>query len=405
MSIRIIKTVLVAFMAAGFFFTSPSDSMAQDCRWDGTAPYCAGECGPGESEEFRSDAAHKVQHLPSKNFFGNGCVFGTKAYCCKTPGRTCRWDGTAPFCAGDCRDDEEEIQRCGSCSGKVCWTGTKAKCCKEHTGSSGSPLNVAYNVEDARYAAIWQKSTATTPWVARHGMTSSQFQSEFNKYTGQGFRLTLVNGYGVGNKDYYVAIWEKKSGPAWVARHGMTSAQYQEAFNTYTGLGYKLTHISGYGVGNTDYYAAIWEKPANSAPWVARHALTSDQYQQAFNTYVGQGYRLTHVSGYGVGGQPRYAAIWEKKSGPAWAARHGMTSDQYQQEFNQFGQQGYRLVDVSAYSDSTGGQALFAAIWEKKSGPAWAARHGMTSSGYQEEFNTHVQNGFRLLTVSGYYTN
>lgn len=113
------------------------------CRWDGTAPYCAGECGVGETEEARASAAHMVTHLPSENPFGNGCVFGTKAYCCKTPGVTCRWDGTAPFCDGECKADEQEVQRCASCIGKVCWTGSKAKCCKPDTGSAGQPLTAS----------------------------------------------------------------------------------------------------------------------------------------------------------------------------------------------------------------------------------------------------------------------
>jgi len=44
-----------------------------------------------------------------------------------------------------------------------------------------------------------------------------------------------------------------------------------------------------------------------------------------------------------------YAAIFEQRGGPAWEARHGLTSDQYQQTFNQLVGQGYRLVDVSGY--------------------------------------------------------
>ena len=44
----------------------------------------------------------------------------------------------------------------------------------------------------------------------------------------KGYRLVLVDGYGVGNKAYYAAIWEKKTGPAMIARHGLTSAKYQD---------------------------------------------------------------------------------------------------------------------------------------------------------------------------------
>jgi hypothetical protein len=253
-------------------------------------------------------------------------------------------------------------------------------------------------IGDARYAAIWEKSSGPA-WVARHGMTSAQYQQEFDKYGKQGYRLAHVNGYNVGGKAYYAAIWEKSAGPARAARHGMTSAQYQQEFDKYAKQGYRLVHVSGYGVSGKAYYAAIWDKSAGPA-WVARHGMTSAQYQQEFDKYGKEGYRLVHVSGYGVSGKAHYAAIWEKKSGPAWAARHGMTSAQYQEEFDKYGQQGYRLVQVSGYN--VGGQAYFAAIWEKASGPAWVARHGMASGLYQFEFDKLVQQGYRLILVSGY---
>lgn len=55
-------------------------------------------------------------------------------------------------------------------------------------------------------------------------------------------------------------------------------------------------------------------------PWVARHGMTGAEYQRQFDQWVGQGYRLTDVSGYNVNGTVRYAAIWEKSTGPAWVA-------------------------------------------------------------------------------------
>jgi hypothetical protein len=55
------------------------------------------------------------------------------------------------------------------------------------------------------------------------------------------------------------------------------------------------------------------------------------------------------VSGYSVSGQDLYAAIWEKISGPAFVARHGMTSQLYQQEFDKLSSAGFRLTLVDAY--------------------------------------------------------
>src|SRR5262245_66587487 len=38
-------------------------------------------------------------------------------------------------------------------------------------------------------------SRMSTAWVARHGLTSAQYQAEFDKLIGQGYRLVEVSGY------------------------------------------------------------------------------------------------------------------------------------------------------------------------------------------------------------------
>ena len=248
------------------------------------------------------------------------------------------------------------------------------------------------------YAAIWDKSDGSA-WQARHGMTSAQYQAIFDQLVGQGYRLKEVRGYNENGQDRYAAIWDKSAGPAWVARHGMTSAQYQATFNKLVAQGYRLKEVSGYSINGQDRYAAIWDKSTGSA-WTARHGMTSAQYQATFDQLVGQGYRLTSVSGYNVNGQDRYAAIWDKSAGPAWIARHGMTSAQYQATFNKLVAQGYRLKEVSGYNIN--GQDRYAAIWDKSAGPVWKARHGMTSAQYQATFDQLIGQGYRLIEVSGY---
>ena len=253
------------------------------------------------------------------------------------------------------------------------------------------------------FVFLWCASLAVEshaqPLVARHGLTSAQYQSEFNTWTSQGFRLTHVSGYDVAGQTRFAAIWEQKAGPAWVARHGMTSAQYQTEFTKWVGLGYRLVVVDGYEVAGTARYAALWEQKTGPA-WIARHGMTSGQYQTEFTTRASQGYRLKWVEGYGIGAIDYYAAIWEKTTGPALAARHGMTSAQYQSEFNSYTGQGYRLTHVSGYE--VGGLDYYAAIWEKTTGPSWVGRHRMTSGTYQHEFTDRAIQGYRLKRVDGY---
>jgi hypothetical protein len=149
----------------------------------------------------------------------------------------------------------------------------------------------------------------------------------------------------------YAAIWVKQAGPAFVARHGMTSADYQKAFDDLVGKqGFCLSLVSGYSVGNDDRYAAIWDK--KSCPsFVARHGLSSADYQKTFDDLVGkQGYHLKLVSGHKVAGHTSYAAIFEKSPSPPFVARHGMTSQEYQAEFDQHvGAEHMQLVWVNGY--------------------------------------------------------
>lgn len=246
---------------------------------------------------------------------------------------------------------------------------------------------------------LWSLSVFGGPIVAHHNMSSGDYQQKFNEYSGQGYRLTLVDGYEAGSKIYYAAIWEKTSGPAYKAHHGMSAADYQQKFNDYDKQGYKVVLVDGCGSGNQAIYAAIWEKKDGPA-YATHHGMTGAGYQQKFNEYDGKGYRLLWVSGYGVGNQAYYAAIWEKSNGPAYKTHHGMSSADYQNKFNQYTEQGYRLKQVCGYN--VGDTDYYAAIWEKTGGNAWSARHRMSSLGYQNEFDNFAYSGYVLKHVSGY---
>jgi hypothetical protein len=238
----------------------------------------------------------------------------------------------------------------------------------------------------------------SSPFVqlTRYDMAAAEYQRVSDDLKGQGYRLTDVSGYDVGGQARYAAIWEKRNGPPWDARYGLTSAQYQQTFDDFAKRGYRLVHVTGYGI---DGQAGIWEQ--RSGPdWLARHDMTAAEHQRVSDDLKGQGYRLTDLSGYDVGGQGRYAAIWEKKNGPPWEARYGLTSAQYQQTFDDLTKRGYRLVHVSGYGID--GQAFYAGIWEQRSGPDWLTLNGMTAAEYERASDDLKDQGFRLTEVSGY---
>src|SRR5688572_30583116 len=90
---------------------------------------------------------------------------------------------------------------------------------------------------------VASSAQAGTPYIGRHGLSSSAYQEEYDKQAKAGYRLVHVDGYASGGEARYAAIWEKSSGPSRIARHGMNGAKYQEEFNKHTGNGYRLVLV------------------------------------------------------------------------------------------------------------------------------------------------------------------
>jgi len=77
----------------------------------------------------------------------------------------------------------------------------------------------------------------------------------------RGYRPLRISAYSIEGHAYYAGIWEQSTGPAWDERREMAAAEFQRVSDELKGKGYRLTDVSGYDVvGGQDRYAAIWEK-------------------------------------------------------------------------------------------------------------------------------------------------
>ena len=237
-------------------------------------------------------------------------------------------------------------------------------------------------------------TVAAQPWVARHGLSAADYQNEFNKWVQQGYRPVNLSAY---NNRFSVIFEKQNNAPAWVARHGLSAADYQTEFNKWVGQGYRPVRVCGYTAGGPALYAALFEKRPNNGTWVARHGLNANDYQTEFNKWTQQGYMPTDISAYTVNGQDYYTVIFDKiPNAPAWVARHGLSSSAYQAEFNKWVGQGYRPTIVTANS-----AGRYAAVWQKTGNTAWVARHGLNSQQYQDDFDRMYYQGYRPIWVSG----
>lgn len=248
-------------------------------------------------------------------------------------------------------------------------------------------------------ALMTTATQAGNDFIARHGLIGAEYQELAVDLNDAGWQLDRVSGYEHNGSTRFAALWLKENGPVQAARHGLTGAEYQEAAEDFDDLGYQLVWVDGYNVGNKLRFAAIWEK-VNGPPLRARHGMTSAEYQTEFLDNKADGYRCVHVDGYRSNGSDRYAAIWLKDGGTFPRAHHGHSPEDYQQAVEDNFAEGFRPVQISAWG--AGNSAKFASLWVKTGGqPLWM-RHHMNGQQYQAEVENFHYTGYRLRQVCGY---
>ncbi|MDA0166060.1 serine hydrolase [Solirubrobacter ginsenosidimutans] len=110
---------------------------------------------------------------------------------------------------------------------------------------------------------------------------------------------------------------------------------------------------------------------------VATHDRTSADYQQQWDNLVPQGYRPISLSVYGAASDPRYAAVWVQRSGPAFAGIHGVGHAGFQTFVNTWAAKGYSPTIIAATGPADA--PVFAAVMELEGHGVSLTRHGLST--------------------------
>ena len=234
-------------------------------------------------------------------------------------------------------------------------------------------------------------------WVSKQDLTSSQFFSEFTKYKKKGYMMIDVDAYRVNGSLRYSMIWRKNTdGRAWAEHRNLTSSQYSEKWNDYKNRGYRPLDIAAYQGGSSTLFAGIWVKNKEKIAWASYRNLTGTRYGEIFADRRNAGYRLVDMEAYETSAGLRYSAIWYKNvDNIPWLQLRNMTRSTYQEQVNLKSDQGYTVVDYEAYPTSNG--TRYAAIWEKKPGYATQVRTNRSKTAYINLWNQYRDEGYRLV--------
>jgi CubicO group peptidase (beta-lactamase class C family) len=221
----------------------------------------------------------------------------------------------------------------------------------------------------AYYSGIWLREPSVPTWDEWRDMTAADYQTKFTQYYNQGLRPISVSGYQSSGANLFSAVWMQESAP-YVGIDDATNAGYQAFVDEYENTSLRPQVVDGYLESGADYYISVWAQSGSGA-WVARHGMTSAEYQTEITNLSApsEGYRVFDVSAYEIGGTTYFAAYWVKDT-LGWFAHHDyLPSDLFNVATSQ-APQDWQPIVVEPYD--TAGARNFAGIWIKKS-RTWTA--------------------------------
>ncbi len=238
------------------------------------------------------------------------------------------------------------------------------------TGYRFLSLSIHGAITLLQYTAVMvrrQQVVAQRDWPS---LTASQFQQIFNEQAKQGFGPVIIAATGSASNPRFAVVFQPQK-PIPLTRHGLLSGQENDP-NTIQGMNKKakedgliLRWATSYGSILSPRYAAIWVVNSDKVIWNADGVLeTSAQYQARFDAQTSGWCRPAHVD---LNTGKRYFSMYVHDEIGPWIARHDMTSDAYQKEFNTWTQKGFFPICVQG--GGAGSATRYAALFAKREDP------------------------------------
>ncbi|MBK6877740.1 MAG: hypothetical protein IPG99_15125 [Ignavibacteria bacterium] len=145
-------------------------------------------------------------------------------------------------------------------------------------------------------------------------MSSSEYQREYDDLRSRGYIVKSIGTSSAITPDNsrFAAVWNDGSFRGYKTHHGMTSKELDSKTKEYGVLGHKIIQLSGYNVGDSSRYAAIWSAYEKSDIMVLND-LTSEEYQDRFDELKTKGYRIVYVNAHNVSGKVCFFGIWKSR--------------------------------------------------------------------------------------------
>ena len=231
-------------------------------------------------------------------------------------------------------------------------------------------LSVYNTAQNPLYAGVMVKRANVVAQREFHDLNSAQIQQHFDEQAKQGFGPAIITGTGSAANPLFAAVFEPMS-PIPFTRTALAGGDPGD-INTFQGCcaqakkdGLILRWAGAYGDANAPRYIGIWVPNPDKVVWNADGINDSvDGLQQRFNAQTSGRARPALFT---VSPSETYLSLFVGNEIGNWVARHNMTGQGYQAEFDKWVKQGYFPLCVQA--GGVGGNTRFAAIFTRQETP------------------------------------
>lgn len=238
--------------------------------------------------------------------------------------------------------------------------------------------------------------------VLRAGQTTAQFQQLWNNFFSKpGNRLIAFDGYMTAGGIRYVAYGVKENHPELMAYAEMSVGDFQKKFDAAAKAGMGLADITVTDTPAGTVFGGVWVAGAQTG---ARGELTQGQLNTWQVEAAQSGDIPIDLDCYGSDAAPKYAVVWkhDPNAGP-FKMEYGLSAAAFQERFNLHVDEGYRLVQADTCTSD--GEPRFGGIFVKTDGRNWYSKGNLTSADLGKEQTNAESQGYTLLSVTGYGAN
>lgn len=233
-------------------------------------------------------------------------------------------------------------------------------------------LSVYGSRNDPRYAAVMILRPIVVATQQFFGQSTQHFQQTFNEMSAKGWGPFILTATGPATDPLIASVFQAIS-PTPFTRYSITEAELVALNRQRYQAGEILHWADAYGTPGDTRYIAVWHPNQHQAGWncgnpddALQNAMNDNPInaQRRFEAMTVGGARPAHIALTPNGG---VLEVYTDDSVGAWASRSGMTSAEYQANFNDFVGKGLAPVRVAA--QGTGSDTRYAAIFAARETP------------------------------------